>query len=262
MLKRLPSLSATIGLTDAQRRKVDRYLDTTRASLLFARQVVLVEGIAEALLLRTLAEKIVYPASADSDTNAGRVNRRLREQFRAISVVPIGGVDFMPYLKLLFHDHIALADRVVVITDGDGGAGENRRHDLTEVFQRHVDSGHLSILVGGTTLEAELFALPDNEAVLRQASRLNIHARSKSGMCSCRRGRARSLSERPLSAGRSKRGASIWERETSVEPIAELIVAAPGNGQFQVPPYLEEAIRTAVIEPLLDTDPEVDGATG
>jgi len=253
---------STIGLTDAQRRKVDRYLDATRASLLFARQVVLVEGIAEALLLRTLAEEIIYPASADSDTNAGRVNRRLREQFRAISVVPIGGVDFMPYLKLLFHDHIALADRVVVITDGDGGAGENRRHDLTEVFQSHVDSGHLSILVGGTTLEAELFALPDNEAVLRQAFETQ-HPRSLEKWDVLMPQGQGTVAERATAfSGALKAGSLDLGKGDFAQVIAELIVAAPGNGQFQVPPYLEEAIRTAVIEPLLDTDPEVDGATG
>lgn len=253
---------STMALTDAQRRKVDRYLDATRASLLFARQVVLVEGVAEALLLRTLAEESIYPVSLDADTEAGRLNQRLREQFRAISVVPIGGVDFMPYLKLLFHDDVALADRVVVITDGDGGAGEDRRDDLTEVFQAHVDSGCLSIKVGGTTLEAELFALPANEAVLRQAFETQ-HPRSLEKWDALMPQGQGTVAERAAAFSKAlKAGTLDLGKGDFAQVVAELIVATPDKGQFQIPPYLEEAIRAAVIEPVPDAEPEDDGAAG
>lgn len=45
-----------LKLDDPQRRKVDRYLNSTRAALLFARDVVLVEGISEMLVLPALAQ--------------------------------------------------------------------------------------------------------------------------------------------------------------------------------------------------------------
>jgi putative ATP-dependent endonuclease of OLD family len=86
-----------VPLPSAERRKIDRYLDATRGALLFARQVILVEGIAEAMLLRTLAEHVVFPPGRDTDSSEGARNRQLREQFRAISVLPIAGVDFVPY---------------------------------------------------------------------------------------------------------------------------------------------------------------------
>src|SRR5262249_17197157 len=40
-----------LGLDEAQWRKVDRYLDVTKSALLFGGRVLLLEGIAEALLL-------------------------------------------------------------------------------------------------------------------------------------------------------------------------------------------------------------------
>lgn len=47
---------STLGLAPAARRKIDRYLNSTRAALLFARDVILVEGIAEMLVLPALAD--------------------------------------------------------------------------------------------------------------------------------------------------------------------------------------------------------------
>ena len=132
----------------------------TRASLLFARQVVLVEGIAEALLIRAIAEYVLFPASLDG-TDEAPCNRQHREQFRAISVHAIGGVDFVPFLRLLLHDQIAVVDRVVVVTDGDDGAGWRRRAAIGDAFPSQLASGLLSVEVGATTLEAELYALAE-----------------------------------------------------------------------------------------------------
>jgi putative ATP-dependent endonuclease of OLD family len=253
---------SSMALSAAQRRKVDRYLDATRASLLFARQIVLVEGVAEALLLRTLAERVVYPIVADVDTDAGHLNRRLREQFRAISVVPIGGVDFTPYLKLLFHEDLALADRVVVVTDGDGGAGEDRRHDLTQAFQGHVESGCLSIMVGGTTLEAELFALPANEGVLRHAFETQ-HPRSLAKWDAIMPQGQGSAAERATAFSAALRAGSLdLGKGDFAQVVAELIVSTADADQFQVPDYLKDAIRNAVIEPSPETVPEGENAGG
>jgi putative ATP-dependent endonuclease of the OLD family len=63
-----------LGLSATDIRKVDRYLNSTRAALLFARDVILVEGVAENLMLpalaqrhlRTLADQLIAPpAKAD-----------------------------------------------------------------------------------------------------------------------------------------------------------------------------------------------------
>ncbi|WP_254623008.1 ATP-dependent nuclease [Rhodococcus sp. W8901] len=105
---------ADISLEPNERRKIDQYLDVTRSELLFARSVVLVEGIAEAVLVPVLARHCVFNGSTQSE-------QQLRRAFRGVSVVNVGSVDFKPYIKLLMQEvnGSRLADRLVVVTDAD-----------------------------------------------------------------------------------------------------------------------------------------------
>ena len=105
---------AQLGLAQTSLRKIRQYLDVTKSALLFGRQVVLVEGIAEAVLLPVLARRIVL--AGDSERA-----KELRRKFHATSIVSVGGVDFEPYVRLLLgevHGH-SILDRLVVVTDGD-----------------------------------------------------------------------------------------------------------------------------------------------
>ncbi|WP_439629996.1 ATP-dependent nuclease [Shinella sp.] len=108
---------AQINLADSERRKVDRYLDVTKAALLFGGRVLLVEGIAEALLLPIIAEHYVLKGSPD----------KLR-LFRSAVFVPIDGVDFLPYADLLTTslNGVRIAERVVIMTDGDKGKTQEK----------------------------------------------------------------------------------------------------------------------------------------
>ena len=73
---------------EKERRKIDRYIDVTKASFLFGGRSLLVEGVAEALLIPVVAEKFVL----HDDSRALR-------RFRSTTFVPIDGVDFEPYLR-------------------------------------------------------------------------------------------------------------------------------------------------------------------
>ncbi|MCZ8186207.1 MAG: AAA family ATPase [Beijerinckiaceae bacterium] len=103
---------ANMPLAEDDRRKVDRYLDVTKAALLFGGRALLVEGIAEALLLPAIAKHHVLKGHLE----------KLR-LFRSAVFIPIDGVDFAPYVRLLLTklDDARIADRVVVVTDGDKG---------------------------------------------------------------------------------------------------------------------------------------------
>lgn len=241
---------STIDLSPQERRRVDRYLDATKASMLFARQIVLVEGVAEALLLRVLAERLVYPPSADGDGTdlAGLQNRELREQFRAITVMPIGGVDFMPYLELLLHDDVALVDRVVVVTDGDGGAGGSRQDAIHARFAAHKDSGRLSVCVGGTTLEAELYAGVGNEAILRSAYQ-EQHPRSLAKWDALAPGGDEPLERAKAFSEALKNKSLDLGKGDFAHVIAEMLRNDEASSTFGVPTYLTDAIRSAVIVP-------------
>lgn len=89
-----------LGLDPQQVRQIERYLDATKGQLLFARRVVLVEGLSEALLLGPLA------------TAAGW---DLRD--RGATIVNVQGLSFEPFLRLLGSDGLGIP--TLVVTDSD-----------------------------------------------------------------------------------------------------------------------------------------------
>lgn len=141
---------------EKERRKIDRYIDVTKASFLFGGRSLLVEGVAEALLIPVLAEKFVLHGD----------NRALR-RFRSTTFVPIDGVDFEPYLKLLLspENGICIADKVAVITDGDGPktddsgttAGQRRKLNFDGFADSVGASGYYKTFINDFSLETELF---------------------------------------------------------------------------------------------------------
>jgi putative ATP-dependent endonuclease of OLD family len=206
---------ARMDLDPIERRKVDRYLDVTKAALLFGGRVLLVEGIAEALLLPAIAEH--HTLKSDED--------KLR-LFRSAVFIPIDGVDFSPYATLLLSavNGTRIADRVVIMTDGDkatgsddeesaenpeGGIpvsdaaqadvikmpgplasassekaaptsalpGERRKADLEELAERLDATAYLSVRTSTYSLEAELLEAGNGE-ILRKAY-LTLHRRSQ-----------------------------------------------------------------------------------
>lgn len=158
------------------RRKVDRYLDVTKSALLFGGRVVLVEGIAEALVLPVIAREFVLKDQIE----------KLR-LFRSAVFVPIDGVDFMPYAELLLthHNGARVADRVVAITDGDGwgvtagqpSPGESRKAALNKFAAEQGAGDLLHVSVNDFSLESEL-VLAGNEALLK-TTYLKMHPRSE-----------------------------------------------------------------------------------
>ncbi len=74
------------GLEDKEIADLERYLDATKSSLLFARKVMLVEGPAELFLIPALVKQVM-----GDDYDLDRLG---------ISVVPIYGVHFDVYAKL------------------------------------------------------------------------------------------------------------------------------------------------------------------
>jgi len=197
-----------LGLKEAQRRKIDRYLNSTRAALLFARDVVLVEGIAEMLVLpalaryhlSTLTPDLPAPSTRSADAgpseisgssepavsalekvteNSAELVQTQQRQFRSATVISVEGVDFEPYLRLLLAGDHPRVDHVVVVTDCDHtGAGEVRKTSYESLFPDDVAQGRLTVVVGGTTLEAEIFREPQNEDLLRTAF-LTLHPQSE-----------------------------------------------------------------------------------
>ncbi|MEZ4294470.1 MAG: AAA family ATPase [Polyangiaceae bacterium] len=164
---------ARLKLTPPELEDLQRYLDTTRAEILFSRGVIFVEGDAEEALLPVFAKTCGY----DLD--------RL-----GITVCSVGGVNFRPYVKLA----ACLALPWAVLTDWDPldgtkpPLGRKRAIDLmncireisgegpladTEVAtltadenRLRVEAGSKGIFLNNSTLEVELADTPDLTAAL------------------------------------------------------------------------------------------------
>jgi len=219
-----------LGLTNKTLGKIDRYLDVTRCSLLFARRVLLVEGMTEALLLPVLAERFVLCGEPQADALA---------RFRATTLVPIGGVDFAPYLMLLLtaHDGCRLADRVVVVTDKD--ADDHRCDLLLELGACLGAVDRLRLHAATPTLEAELFAA-GNEQLLGEVF-LELHRRSAE--------RWKRLLEEPENERPASFVSLLASTRTRKGDFAQALAARIVAGAaFTVPTYLSDAIESVVAE--------------
>lgn len=156
---------ANLDLGDEELDDLQRYINTTRAEILFSRGVLFVEGDAEELLVPVFAENAEY----DLDD-------------LGITVCSVGGTNFAPYVKLA----AALSIPFSVITDwdpdvqtngwnrakklisairkarGDKALSVDRRKEITddEDALREEAEAH-NIFLNEDTLEKEMAATPD-----------------------------------------------------------------------------------------------------
>ena len=154
------------------RRKIDQYLDVTRSALLFSRRTILVEGLSEAVLLPVLARTCIFTSPKERD---------LLKAFGAIPIIPIGSVDFAPYVRLLLQevDGVRLTERLLVVTDGDplddasndeAAAIDNRASTLRALGRQLGAQANLYVAAGRHTLEADLLEPGNSNLVLRVIS--------------------------------------------------------------------------------------------
>lgn len=134
------SSAAEADLQEAEWRDLDRYLDTTRSELVFARGVLFVEGFAEQALIPPLA------------TTMGLDLDKL-----GITVCAIHGTHFTSYVKFASALNIPWA----VLTDGDPtddeSLGEKRAARLLETLGLSTSAADAGIFVGQTTFEYDLY---------------------------------------------------------------------------------------------------------
>ena len=121
---------------------IARYLDVTRSELVFARKVLLVEGLSEQLLLLPMA-----------------VHEGVDLDALGITVCAIGGVNFRPYLRFLR----ALGTRCAVITDGDPRGPKSRTGAIRmstlakEIGGDDADPADFGLFHGNHTLELDVY---------------------------------------------------------------------------------------------------------
>ncbi|MFC0541893.1 ATP-dependent nuclease [Kutzneria chonburiensis] len=101
--------TANARLDKRQEADIERYLDVSRAELLFCRAAILVEGIAEVYVIPALARALGFDLDA-----------------HGVIVANVAGADFAPYRRLL--GTAALNIPHVILTDGDPMSGDDYVH--------------------------------------------------------------------------------------------------------------------------------------
>ena len=97
------------NLTEENKKYLQRYLDVTKSQMFFARGILFVEGISEAILLPAMAKALDRPF----------------EKY-AVELVNVDSVAFAPFVNLLSSDKVNTCfSKVSIITDDDRCAKKN-----------------------------------------------------------------------------------------------------------------------------------------
>jgi putative ATP-dependent endonuclease of OLD family len=150
------------SLTAGEVADLERYLDATRSSLLYARKVLLVEGPAEQFLIPPLAKAVLDIDFEDE----------------GIAIIPIFGTHFGAYGKLFGDGGIQkkcaiLTDGDLTPSDADPSLGPEDGEDVVEVLPPNFDAlrgDYLNVFTCQTTFEREI-TLPGNLGMLEAAVR-------------------------------------------------------------------------------------------
>ena len=127
-----------ITIDDKIKKKLQRYLDATRGELFFARRILMVEGVAEALLLPVLA-KIA--------------GGNLKES--SVTVLNADGINFNAFIPLFGVDRLRVP--VVVLTDGDAKeVGGNLSATASDLKKQAAAIPNLYVEMSEITFEHEL----------------------------------------------------------------------------------------------------------
>ena len=223
-----------IDLKTEQKQLLQRFLDVTKCQLFFAKSVILVEGISEALLLPQFARALGEDFDLDKC---------------GIEVVNICGVAFEPFARLFNSVESAhrLSARCALITDDD--STEAIEGDGAEVSSRAANAkalagGLLRVALARRTFEYELF-LSNEDLVV--ATYQELHPKTNldfDGTPECKAGKF-------ADKVHTNRDKAVFAQTLAAK------VQRDRSLTLNVPAYIEKALRWTV----KDEWQEEDGST-
>lgn len=211
-------MPAAFGITDIQLAHLRRFLDVTKAALLFARGVILVEGVAEQLLIPAIAQQMGRPLSRSG-----------------VAVINIGGVAFPPFTELFGSDRLPY--RCAVISDADPGTdGDEEGADpalsarAAALASRERDN--LLVRLAERTLEWDIVAAGNWDVAISALTPIKPRVA------------AALATQHEHSDSRARAEAVLAKVEDVKGRFAQELVGLLESGQeMNVPTYLAEAIR-------------------
>jgi putative ATP-dependent endonuclease of the OLD family len=213
-------LPRDFGLTPKQFAYLRRFLDVTKASLLFARGAILVEGVAEQLLVPVIAKRLKRPLAANG-----------------VSVINVGGTAFPPFTELFGKDKLPYP--VAVISDADPGDVDD---DTDEALSpraarlKERERENLRVELAQRTLEWDLAEAQDGANVPLMLDALSA-VRRKAGPTLAKRLEGKSAIE----SANAILAAVAGVKGPFAQELAELIGNPMNN--FTPPDYVRRAIE-------------------
>jgi len=149
-------ISRNTQLSSNEMKDLERYLDATKSTLLFAQKIILVEGAAELILLPHMIHEMM----------------EIDVEKHGISIISINGTHFSPFMKLL--EGGALGKKCAIVSDADlppSTTDDDEDDDVTEsrTDLRALEGDRVKVFLGRTTFEREL-AEVENSAMLVSAT--------------------------------------------------------------------------------------------
>lgn len=136
------NLALNAKLTSGEISDLERYLDSTKSSLLYARKVMLVEGAAELFLIPALIESV----------------HKVKLERVGISLTAIHGVHFDVYAKLFAHG--SLEKKCAIVADADlipsDASALDFNPDDSAPDLMALENNFVQVFLGATTFEREL----------------------------------------------------------------------------------------------------------
>jgi putative ATP-dependent endonuclease of the OLD family len=216
---------ADCGLNDEEKADLRRYLDVTKAQLFFARGVVFVEGISEALLLPEFAKILGF---------------NLEESF--VSIVNLQGLLFKSFARLFGEGRFLIP--AAILTDGDpSGDVYPETLDLNIISDAAKtvlanQRNEILVQIAAKTFEYDLALAGNADRMAREYK--SIHPRVGDAMVKAI-GEAQSLQEKAKAFVEKFDSA---EKARFAQKLAGSIAKDPAG--FVVPSYIADAIRHAI----------------
>lgn len=200
------------GLSDKELLHLGRFLDVTKASLLFARGVLLVEGVAEQILAPEVAK-----SRARSLSEAG------------VSIINVGGLSFAPFAALFGEDRLPF--KCAIVTDGDAPVpsdeeveGADEVLSATARKLKESESDNVKVFISRRTLEWDLVEVGNWELALAALRRIRPKVAAK-------------LETDLAGKSSAEQADALLEKIGSVKgPFAQAIVAELRSGRELVAP--------------------------
>lgn len=238
---------ARAGLTPREAGAVRRMMDVTRASMYFAKGLILVEGVCEALLVPVLARRLGVDLAKEH-----------------VAVVPVCGVAFETFKKLLQPD--AFGIRTAIVTDADPPLLGEKDTKWTDVVPK--PDGDRFVLSARTAKLVESFAGHPTVGVYHSAVTLEFdlaeagNANAEHMVAAwelCFEGAPRTLTRAMVTGDgltRRAKALAVWRgvclacssgsKAELAQHLSESLAEDGGCPGFAVPEYLEAAIRHVV----------------